>query len=48
MSVSLPDVEITCKKLWAINRSHKIRSTFSTENTLRKVLCKPEDRGNYK
>ena len=25
-------------------RSHKIRSTFYTENTLRKLLCKPKDR----
>ena len=25
-------------------RSHKIRSTFYTENTLRELLCKPKDR----
>ena len=28
---------------WSILRSHKIRSTFYTENTLRKLLCKPKD-----
>ena len=27
-----------------ILRSHKIRSTFYTENTLRKLLCKPRYR----
>ena len=30
-------------KNWRILRSHKIRSTFYTENTLRKLLCKPKD-----
>ena len=36
--------EDTSKKLWRILRSHKIRSTFYTENTLHKLLCKPKDR----
>ena len=44
MSVNLPYVEGTSEKLWRILRSHKIRSTFYTENTLRKLLCKPKDR----
>ena len=30
-------------KLQRILRSHKIRSTFCTEKTLRKLLCKPKD-----
>ena len=29
--------------LRSILRSHKIRSTFYTENTLCKLLCKPKD-----
>ena len=37
-------VEDTSEKLWCILRSHKIRSTFYTENTLHKLLCKPKDR----
>ena len=37
-------VEGTSEKLWHILRSHKIRSTFYTEMTLRKLLCKPKDR----
>ena len=44
MSINLPYVEGTSEKLWHILRSHKIRSTFYTENTLRKLLCKPKDR----
>ena len=44
MSISLPYVEGTSKKLRRILRSHKIRSTFYTEMTLRKLLCKPKDR----
>ena len=44
MSINLPYVEGTSEKLWRILRSHKIRSTFSTENTLRKLLSKPKDR----
>ena len=44
MSINLPYVEGTSEKLWRILRSHKIRSTFYTENTLCKLPCKPEDR----
>ena len=43
MSINLPYVEGTSEKLRCILRSHKIRSTFYTENTLRKLLCKPKD-----
>ena len=35
-SINLPYVESTSEKLWRIPRSHKIRSTFYTEMTLRK------------
>ena len=44
MSINLPYVEGTSEKLRRILRSHKIRSTFYTENTLRKLVCKPKDR----
>ena len=44
MSINLLYVEDTSEKLWRILRSPKIRCTFYTENTLRKLLCKPEDR----
>ena len=44
MSINLPYVEGTREKLPRILRSHKIRSTFYTENTLCKLLCKPKDR----
>ena len=44
MSINLLYVEGTSEKLWRILRSHKIRSTFYTEKTLRKLLCKPKDR----
>ena len=44
MSINLPYVEGTSEKLRRILRSHKIRSTFYTENTLRKLFCKPKDR----
>ena len=44
MSINLPYVEGTSEKLGHILRSHKIRSTFYTEMTLRKLLCKPKDR----
>ena len=44
MSTNLPYVEDTGEKLRCILRSHKIRSTFYTESTLRKLLCKPKDR----
>ena len=43
MTKNLPYVEVTSEKLWHILRSHKIRSTFFTENTLLKLLCKPKD-----
>ena len=43
MSINLPYVEGTSEKLGHILRSHKIRSTFYTENTLHKLLCKPKD-----
>ena len=44
ISINLPYVDGTSEKLRRILRSHKIRSTFYTENTLRKLLCKPKDR----
>ena len=44
MSINLPYVEGISEKLWRIIRSHKIRSIFPTEMTLRKLLCKPKDR----
>ena len=44
MSINLLYVEGTSEKLQRILRSHKIRSTFYTEMTLRKLLCKPKDR----
>ena len=44
MSINLPYVEGTSEKLRRILRSHKIRSTFYTENTLRKLLFKRKDR----
>ena len=43
MSVNLPYVEDTIEKLQRILRSHKIRSTFFTGSTLRKLLRKPKD-----
>ena len=43
MSINLPYVEGTSKKLQHIVRFHKIRSTFYTENTLSKLFCKPKD-----
>ena len=39
MSINLPYVEGTSKKLWRI-----LRSTFNTENILHKLLCKSKDR----
>ena len=44
MGINLPYVEGTSEKLRRILRSHKIRLTFYTEKTLRKLLCKPKDR----
>ena len=44
ISINLPYVEGTSEKLRRILRSHKIRSTFYTDMTLCKLLCKPKDR----
>ena len=44
MSINLPNVGGTSEKLQRILRSHKIRPTFYTKNTLHKLLCKPKDR----
>ena len=44
MNINLLYVERTCEKLRRIPKSHKIRSTFYTESTLRKLLCKIKDR----
>ena len=44
MSTNLPYVEGTSETLRPILRSDKIRSTFYTENNLRKLLCKPKNR----
>ena len=38
MSIDLLHVEATSEKLWHILKSHEIRSTFYTENTLRACL----------
>ena len=50
MSINLPYVEGTSEKLRRILRSHELRSTFYTENTLRKLFCKDrvatEDKNN--
>ena len=43
ISINLPYLECTNEKLPRILRSHKIRSTFYTDRTLRKLLCKLED-----
>ena len=43
MSIGFPSVEGTSEKLWCILRSHKIRSTLYTENTMCKLLSKLED-----
>ena len=43
ISVDLPCVEDTSGKPRHILGSHKIRSTFYTKRTLRKLLCKPKD-----
>ena len=44
VSINLLYVKGTNEKLRRILRSHNIKSTFYTENTLRKLLCKPKDR----
>ena len=43
MSLNLQYVEGTSEKLWPVLKSHKIISTFQTESTFCKVLCKPKD-----
>ena len=43
ISINLPYVQGASEKLHGILRSHKIRSTFYIEYTLRKLLCKPKD-----
>ena len=48
MSINLPYVEGTIEKLRHIPRSHKIRSSFYSENTLCKLLCKRNDRASTK
>ena len=49
-SVNLPYIEGTSEKLRHIHRSHELRSTFYTENTLRNLFCKDrvatEDKNN--
>ena len=44
MSINVLYFEGTREKLSGILKSHKIRSTFYTESTLLKLLCKPKDR----
>ena len=43
ISIDIPYLEESSEKLWRIFRFHKIRSTFYTGSTLRKLLCKPQD-----
>ena len=43
MNINLSYIEGTCEKLWRILRSHKTGSTFYTEKTLQKLLCKSKD-----
>ena len=43
MSINLPYSEGTSERLRHKLRSHKIRSTFCTENTFRKILCTTKD-----
>ena len=43
MSINLPYSEGTSERLLHKLRSHKIRSTFCTENTFRKILCTTKD-----
>ena len=40
ININLPYVEGTSEKLWHILIPYKIRFTFHTESTLRKLLCK--------
>ena len=44
MSINLPYIESASEKLRRMLRSHKIRSIFYIESTLRELLCKPKDR----
>ena len=44
MRINLRYVEGASEELRRIIRSHEIRSTFYTENTLPKLLCKTKDR----
>ena len=44
MSINLPYVESFSGKLRRIIKPHKIWSTFHTQSTLRKILCKQKDR----
>ena len=44
ISINLSYVKGASEKLWRILRSHKIRSTFYTENMLCKLLCRPKNR----
>ena len=44
MSINLPYIEGTREKRRGILGSHKVRFTFYTEITLRKLICKPRDR----
>ena len=41
--INLPYVEVISENLRRILKSHKTRSTFYTESTLRKFFCKPKD-----
>ena len=43
MSITILYVENTIERLPHVFKSYKIRSTFYTENTLHKILCKPKD-----
>ena len=44
MIINLPYVGGSSEKLRRMLRSQKIRSTFYTESTLQKLLCKLKDR----
>ena len=43
ISIKLPYVPGTGEELRLVLKSFKIRSTFDTESTLPKLLCKPKD-----
>ena len=43
MSINLQYVKGDSEKLWSVVGSYKIRPTFLTEDTFRKLLCKPKD-----